>query len=169
MKDHQLATSLRPVLSEHQLELEDVQVTPVGKRLLVRITVDGDGPHGRGPLLDDITVASQAISQVLDELDFGGSRPYTLEVSSRGVSKPLTEPKHYRRNVDRLVKVHHGPDKAEVTGRIVEAGASAVTLDVEGDELVIGYGDIAKAVVQVELNRPALGLDEAEDFGEEEN
>lgn len=161
MNENQLSALLRPVLAEYGLELEDLHVTPVGKRKLVRITVDGDGPHGRGPLLDDITAASQAISHALDDADFGGAAPYTLEVSSRGVSKPLAEPKHYRRNTGRLVKLWLAD--GELVGRIVASDDHAVTIEIGGTERVCAFADIRKAVVQVELNRPAPELDDEDE------
>ena len=167
MNEQQLARLLPPILAEFGLELEDVHVTPVGKRRIVRVTVDGDGPHGRGPLLDDITAASQAISQALDEATFVGSAPFTLEVSSRGVSKPLTAPKHFRRNTGRLLKVWLADTEFE--GRIEAADDDAVTLDVAGAARDVAYTDIKKAVVQVELNRPAPDSDDADDIDDEEN
>lgn len=84
MKDSQLVTLLTPVVEQFGLELEDVTVTPAGKRRLLRVTVDGDGPRGRGPSLDDIAEATKAISVALDDSAVVGNSPYTLEVSSRG-------------------------------------------------------------------------------------
>lgn len=167
MHDTQLATLLRSILVEHDLELEELQIKPIGKRQIVSVTVDGEGPHGRGPLLDDITAASQHISQVLDEVNYGGSRPYTLEVSSRGVSKPLTEPKHFRRNLGRLVKVRRHDESTDLVGRIISADDATVVLDINGTEQTINHSDIAKAVVQVELNRPAPELDIEDEINEE--
>ena len=80
---------LTPILAQFGLELEAVEVIPAGKRRLLRVVVDGDGPEGRGPLLDDIAEASKAISAALDTSDAVGSAAYTLEVSSRGISRPL--------------------------------------------------------------------------------
>lgn len=152
MHEDQLAALAGPILAGHGLELDSLDVTPMGKRKLLRITVDGDGPEGRGPLLDDISAAAGQLSAALDESDAVGAAPYTLEVTSRGVSKPLTEAKHYRRNTGRLVKLWL-PD-GEVTGRIVSASDDAVTLDVDGATENYALADIRKAVVQVELNPP---------------
>ena len=62
MRDSQIASLLAPVLTPFGLELETVEVVPAGKRRLLRVVVDGDGPEGRGPLLDDIAAATKAIS-----------------------------------------------------------------------------------------------------------
>ena len=93
-----MLTLLTPILAQFDLELEAVEVMPAGKRRLLRVVVDGDGPDGRGPLLDDIAEASKALSAALDASDAVGAAAYTLEVSSRGVSRPLTLPRHWRRN-----------------------------------------------------------------------
>ena len=151
MQERALVEVVEPILAEHGLELDALDVTPVGKRAILRITVDGDGPEGKGPLLDDIAAASKAVSAALDESPAVGQQPFTLELSSRGVSKPLTEVKHYRRNTGRLVKLWIGDE--EVVGRIVGAEDDAVALDVNGEVSRISLDQVDKAVVQVELNR----------------
>lgn len=152
MHEDQLTALVGPILEANGLELDSLDVTPMGRRKLLRITVDGDGPAGRGPLLDDISAAAGQISAALDESDAVGEAPYTLEVTSRGVSKPLTEPKHFRRNAGRLVKLWL--PEGEVTGRIVGVGDDAVTLEVDTAPAEYALSDIRKAVVQVELNPP---------------
>ena len=161
MKDSQLSSLLTPILAQFSLELEEVDVLPAGKRRLLRIVVDGDGPTGRGPLLDDIAEATKAISAALDSSSYAGNSPYTLEVSSRGVSRPLVAPRHWRRNVGRLVQVNLN-DGAVLTGRIVASDDDGVDLEVDGSSRRIGYGEVAKAVVQVEFNRSQPELDESE-------
>lgn len=151
MKERALVEVVQPILAEHGLELDSLDVTPVGKRAILRITVDGEGPDGRGPLLDDIADASRAVSAALDESQADGIAPYTLEMSSRGVSKPLTDLKHYRRNAGRLVKLWI--DDADFVGRIVGAEDDAVAIDVNGEVTRYPIDRITKAVVQVELNR----------------
>ncbi len=83
------------------LDVEAVEVTPAGNRRVLRIAVDGDD----GVSLDTIADATRVVSDALDDSDVMGERPYTLEVTSRGVERPLTLPRHWRRNVDRLVAV----------------------------------------------------------------
>lgn len=152
MQDTELTRLVEPILAEAGLELDSLEVTPIGKRRLLRITVDGDGPVGRGPLLDDISAASMRISAALDASDAVGNAPYTLEVSSRGVGAPLTESKHYRRNRGRLVKLSLAEEG--LTARILDVTDDVVRLGIDGAEREIPLGDIRKAVVQVELNPP---------------
>lgn len=152
MRDAAIEAVVNPVLEGFGLELDALEVVPAGKRRVIRLVVDGDGPKGRGPLLDDIASASRAVSDALDGSDAMGAAAYTLEVSSRGVGRPLTDVKHWRRNVGRLVRVDL-VDGTQVTGRISLAGTDAVELDVAGTAREVPYADLTKALVQVELNR----------------
>ncbi len=140
------------MIEQFGLDLDDVEVTPAGKRRLVRVVVDGDGPDGHGPLLDDIAEATRAISAALDDTDLLGNAGYTLEVSSRGVSRPLTLPRHWRRNADRLVLITLA-DGGSVLGRVRESDEASVLLETEDGERRLGYDEIGQGIVQVELNR----------------
>ncbi len=161
---------VRPVL-EAALEgsglvLEDVAVTPAGKRRVVRVLVDRDlgavddvVTAPTDPLsLDAVAEVARTVGEALDVSDVMGQQPYTLEVSSPGVGRPLTEPRHFRRNVGRLVEVRTGAD--ETTGRLVAAGPDGVTLEVPATRKTpartvdVAYADIERAAVQVEFARP---------------
>lgn len=144
------------------LDVEAVEITPAGKRRIVRIAVDKDG----GVTLDDVAEATRAVSEVLDSSEVLGELPYTLEVTSRGVDRPLSLPRHWRRNVDRLVKVTLTDDSV-VTGRITASDDAGVTLDVDGSAREVGYADIARALIQVEFNRKGRKpSDDEEEEGE---
>ena len=136
-------------LTTLDLDVEAVEITPAGKRRILRIAVDKDG----GVTLDDVADATRQISSILDESDAMGEQPYTLEVTSRGVDRPLTLPRHWRRNVDRLVKVTT-TDGDTLEGRIATSDDGAVCIDVAGTIREIAYADIARALVQIEFNRP---------------
>lgn len=145
----QMRSVVERVVEQAGFDLDELVVTPAGKRRLVRVVLDKDG----GVTLDECAEVSRDISRVLDDSDVMGSQPYTLEISSRGVSKPLTLPRHWRRSRGRLVVVTTS-DGAQLRARIVEADEERTVLDVDGDPRELSYGDVAKAVVQVELNRP---------------
>lgn len=131
------------------LDVEAVELTPAGKRRVLRIAVDKDG----GVTLDDVADATRAIDGVLDADDaLMGEQPYTLEVTSRGVDRPLTLPRHWRRNQGRLVKVTL-VEGGQVTGRIGASDDESVTLKLEDGERRAAYADIAKALVQIEFKR----------------
>lgn len=152
MKHTGLSEELTAVLADHQLELDDLEIQPAGKRRLVRVTVDGDGKAGSGPDLDQIAEATRAISAALDLSDALGQAPYTLEVSTRGVSRPLTKPAHYRRNSGRLVALDL-TDGTALTGRITAADDTTITVTTDTAIRNIDLDQIAKGVVQIEMNR----------------
>ena len=154
MRTSQLPGVLTPILAQFDLELEAVEVIPAGKRSLLRVVVDGDGATGTGPLLDDLAEASKALSAALDSSDAVGSTAYTLEVSTRGIGRPLERPAHWRRNRGRLVNVTTS-DGASVTGRILGSDEETAQLDVDGRPQSVVLADVTNALVQVELNRPA--------------
>jgi ribosome maturation factor RimP len=125
-----LAGWIEPVVGAAGYDLEELVVTPAGRRSVVRVVVDRD----RGVTLDDIAEVSRAVSAVLDDNDGAlGRAPYVLEVTSPGVDRPLTEPRHWRRNVGRLVAVPVGAarEAEQVTARITAVDDVGVTLAVE--------------------------------------
>lgn len=130
------------------LDVEAIDLTPAGKRRVLRVAVDKDG----GVTMDDIADATREVSRLLDESDVMGEHPYTLEVTSPGTERPLTLPRHWRRNERRLVKVT-GTDGDTIIGRIVGSDEQGVTLEIDGDEREVGYADVAKARIEIEFNR----------------
>jgi ribosome maturation factor RimP len=150
----QIERELEGPLRALDLDVEAVELTPAGKRRILRIAVDGD----QGVTLDAVADATKRVSEVLDASDVMGEQPYTLEVTSRGVDRPLSLPRHWRRNADRLVKVTL-TDGESLTGRIGASTDSAVVLDVDGTAREIAYTEVAKALVQIEFNRKNKGTD----------
>jgi ribosome maturation factor RimP len=145
-REQQVADLVAPIVGDAGADLEAVTMRRAGRRTVVVVTVDTDG----GISLDAVASLSRHISAAMDESDVMGQDPYTLEVSSPGVHRPLTLPRHWRRCVSRLVKVttHDGQ---QVVGRIVGCDDEAAVVDVDGDERSVAFADVAKAVVQVEF------------------
>ena len=139
------------------LDLEAVDLSKAGKRSVLRVAVDRDG----GVDLDDIAAATGEVSRALDDADVMGGGSYTLEVSSPGVDRPLTLPRHWRRNADRLVKVTRA-DGTELTGRILSSDETGAELDVEGTTRRVAFDDVNKARIQIEFKRPADGSHDKE-------
>jgi ribosome maturation factor RimP len=160
---------LEPAVAAMGMDLEDVRITSAGRRRLLRIVVDADG----GVSLDDIALVSRELSATLDRAAPMGETPYTLEVSSPGVDRPLTEPKHWRRAVGRLVTapLRPGPggrppqtpalqpgsatdvpaDPTVVTGRVTGTDSSGVRIDVDGASRVFGYSELGPGRIQIEF------------------
>ncbi|HET6563625.1 MAG TPA: ribosome maturation factor RimP [Marmoricola sp.] len=143
-----LVEELTPPLLQIGLDLEAVELTPAGRRRVLKLAVDKDG----GVTLDDVAEATKEVSGLLDDSDVMGEHPYTLEVTSPGVDRPLTLPRHWRRNLGRLVKVTTVGGET-VTGRIQDQDDEVVSLTVDGTTRPVAYADVAKAYVQVEFNR----------------
>jgi ribosome maturation factor RimP len=154
-----IADVISPVVTAAGMDLESVRVTAAGRRRLLRVVVDSD----RGVSLDDAAAVSRDLSAVLDRAAVMGDFPYTLEVSSPGVDRPLTERRHWRRAVGRLVRVTvtdsagFGP----VSGRVVAADTDGVTLEVEGDPKTrrrFPYDVLGPGAIQVEFGHPPTEL-----------
>lgn len=148
---------LEPVVSDAGLDLEGVQLAPAGRRRLVRVVVDKDG----GVDLDAVAAVSQALSSALDASDALGDTPYLLEVSSPGVSRPLTEARHWRRATGRLVTAEFA-DGSDVTGRLQRADDDGVVLEVAGAERTYPWAALTRGTVQVEFNRVPEPAEEVE-------
>jgi len=151
LKD-QISELVTPAVSDLGFYLEDVHVATPGSHRIVTCIVDGDASLN----LDQVTSVSRVISELLDEAPFMGETPFTLEVTSPGVDRPLTQPRHFAKNVDRLLKIIK-LDGSEVTGRILSNTDKDVTLTVavkkETLEQTIALADIKRAVVEIEFNR----------------
>jgi ribosome maturation factor RimP len=145
---------LEPVVTGAGFELDALDVRSAGRRHTVRLVVDSDA----GASLDDIARLSRAASDALDRNEHlvGGS--YTLEVTSPGVDRPLTTPRHWRRARLRLVTVRPQPASAlgdaVFAGRVGDAGEESVTLLVDGKLRQVRYADVVHAAVEVEFAPP---------------
>jgi ribosome maturation factor RimP len=148
-----LSEIIDPVAAAAGFDLEQVAVSRVGRRHIVRLTVDADG----GVDLDAVAELSREVSAALDEVEAGAgeliSGEYDLEVSSPGVDRPLTQPRHWRRNVGRLVKVKVAD--SVLIGRVTGADAERVLLDVDGVARSVPYDQLGAGRVEVEFGRPS--------------
>lgn len=151
LKD-QIAELITPALQQAGYFLEDVNLVTPGNHRIVTVIVDGESALN----LDQVTVASKLVSELMDEAPFMGETPFTLEVTSPGIDRPLTLPRHFAKNVTRLLKVTK-TDGEVVTGRIASNTDADVTLTVavkkEAMEVVVALADIKRAVVEIEFNR----------------
>ncbi|MGA1591488.1 MAG: ribosome maturation factor RimP, partial [Candidatus Nanopelagicaceae bacterium] len=140
-----LTELLDPVIKGAGFVLEEVKVTPAGKRRIIAVIIDGEE---RNPSLDEVTVVSRKVSDILDTYSQLGDLPFTLEVTTPGVDRPLTMPRHWAKNVGRLVKIIPLVGDSFVS-RIASVNADSVTLE----SREIAFTDIKRAQVEIEFNR----------------
>ena len=143
---------ISPAVTEAGFYLEEVQVASAGSHRTVTCVVDGPTPLN----LDQVTVVSRIISELLDSSDAVGDTPFTLEVTSPGVDRPLTEVRHWTKNLTRLIKTTLN-DGSIITGRLTEFDESNATLveNIKGriKNHTVAFADIKRAVVEIEFNR----------------
>jgi ribosome maturation factor RimP len=143
---------ISPAVSEAGFFLEEVQIASPGSHRIITCVVDGQTPLN----LDQVTVASRLISELLDIAEFMGETAFTLEVTSPGVDRPLIYPRHWAKNLTRLIKVTL-LDGSTTIGRLTEFNESNATLveNIKGriKEHSIAFADIKRAVVEIEFNR----------------
>jgi ribosome maturation factor RimP len=147
-----IADLISPAVTEAGFFLEEVLIASPGSHRIVTCVVDGPTPLN----LDQVTVASRVISELLDSAEFMGETPFTLEVTSPGVDRPLTQPRHWTKNLTRLIKVTLS-DGASITGRLTEFDEVNAKLveNIKGriKEHTVAFADIKRAVVEIEFNR----------------
>jgi ribosome maturation factor RimP len=140
----QVAAAITPAIESLGFYVEDIAITSAGKRSMLTVIVDGDTHLS----LDQVTVATKAISEIVENLPTLGNNPFTLEVTSPGLDRPLTKPRHWQKNKDRLIKIILNDGK-EITGRIKDSTQSAVTVD----EQVINFADMKRATLEIEFKQ----------------
>ena len=144
-----LTELLTPAVTQAGFVLEEVTVTPVGKRRLVAVVVDCED---RNPSLDEVTVVSKEVSAILDNYTQMGEMPFTLEVTTPGIDRPLTLGRHWKKNIGRLVKITPKTGEKYI-GRIASVKDNAVTIEIKGKESEISFAEISRAQIEVEFNR----------------
>jgi ribosome maturation factor RimP len=143
-KKEDISDAVTPALLALGFYLEDVTITSAGRRSMLTIIVDGDTHLS----LDQVTSATKAIGEIVESIQSLGETPFTLEVTSPGLDRPLTKPRHWRKNIDRLVKVVL-LDGKEIKGRIKAASEHSATVD----ESEVKFSDIKRASLEVEFKQ----------------
>ncbi|MHA6800788.1 ribosome maturation factor RimP [Bounagaea algeriensis] len=151
-----VTAQLEPVVAEAVaalgFDLEELDVQSAGRRRLVKVVVDADGGVGT----DAISEVSRAVSKVLDGYEHVLTGSYTLEVTSPGVSRPLTRARHWRRSRHRLVSITLTSGES-ITARVGKADDEGVTVLAGGNIRRVAYREVERAVVEVEFQQPPAG------------
>jgi ribosome maturation factor RimP len=141
-KKEDISAAITPALEALGFYLEDVTIISAGRRSMLTIIVDGDSHLS----LDQVTSATKAIGEIVESIQSLGETPFTLEVTSPGLDRPLTKVRHWQKNINRLVKVVL-LDGSEIKGRIKDVNEVSATVD----EKNINYSDIKRATLEVEF------------------
>ena len=141
-KKEDISAAITPALEALGFYLEDVTITSAGRRSMLTVIVDGDTHLS----LDQVTSATKAIGEIVESVQSLGETPFTLEVTSPGLDRPLTKVRHWQKNINRLVKVVL-LDGSEVKGRINEVNEANSVVG----EIKVNYSDIKRATLEVEF------------------
>jgi len=141
-KKEDISAAITPALEALGFYLEDVTITSAGRRSMLTVIVDGDTHLS----LDQVTSATKAIGEIVESIQSLGETPFTLEVTSPGLDRPLTKVRHWQKNINRLVKVVL-LDGSEVKGRINEVNEANSVVG----EIKVNYSDIKRATLEVEF------------------
>ena len=141
-KKEEIATAITPTIESLGFYLEDLNITSAGRRSMLTVIVDGDTHLS----LDQVTSATKAIGEIVESIQSLGETPFTLEVTSPGLDRPLTKVRHWQKNINRLVKVVL-QDGSEIKGRINEVNEANSVVG----EIKVNYSDIKRATLEVEF------------------
>ena len=147
----EIRSAITSAVELNGLILEEVLITAPGNRRLITCVVDSIGRIN----LDEVTVASKEIAAILDGAEFLGETPFTLEVTSPGVDRPLTEPRHWLKNVGRLVRSVMVNGEV-VSGRVDAVHDESVCVIISGKvakKIELPFVEIKRAQVEIEFNR----------------
>ena len=143
-KSEEISAVITPAINALGFYIEDITITSAGRRSLITVIVDGDTHLS----LDQVTVATKAISEIMETISAVGDNSFTLEVTSPGLDRPLTKARHWQKNINRLVKVVL-LDGSEIKGRIKNVNEVSTTVD----EKNINYSDIKRATLEIEFKQ----------------
>lgn len=158
----QVRAVVEPVVLAAGLHLEDVAVSRAGRRSVVRVTLDL--PDDAVGSLDSDTLAevSRDVSAALDARDPVHGE-YVLEVSTPGTSRPLTEPRHFRRARTRLVRLALR-DGRTLEGRLLAVAEDDVLeLDTGTGAVHVPVADVARGTIELDFR----GIEADDDLGTE--
>jgi ribosome maturation factor RimP len=144
-----IANILAPILADERLELVEIEFKPVSKRWLLRVYIDKAG----GVTIDDCAYISRELARHLDVEDII-SLPYTLEVSSPGLTRPLKKSEDFIRNKGKMCRIitrEAVAGKNDFMGEIGEATIDKVEIKEKIGIFTIPIYAIKKAHLEFEL------------------
>lgn len=145
----QVEEMLRPIAARLGLETVEVQIHGVAERTVLRVLMDR--PEG-GITVEECARVSEQLGRQLDLYDLF-DHPYTLEVSSPGLDRPLRTDADFRRFAGRRAEVQtlEAVDgQRRFRGTILGVVGEAVVLQVERRQVQIPKAAIQRAQLVVD-------------------
>ena len=140
--NEEISAAIRPAIEATGNYLEELTITSAGKVKILTVIVDSESHLN----LDQVTAVTKSISEIVEALPALGDTPFTLEVTSPGLYRPLTKPRHWRKNLNRLVKITM-TSGALIEGLIVEVTESTAMVGSE----IVSFEDIKRATLEIEF------------------
>ena len=140
--NEEISAAIRPAIEATGNYLEELTITSAGKVKILTVIVDSESHLN----LDQVTAVTKSISEIVEALPALGDTPFTLEVTSPGLDRPLTKPRHWRNNLNRLVKITM-TSGALIEGRIVEVTESTAMVGSE----IVSFEDIKRATLEIKF------------------
>jgi ribosome maturation factor RimP len=137
-----------PILSNEGMELVEIEYRRESKGWVLRLYIDKEG----GVTLDDCTRISQEVGRSLDVEDFI-STPYTLEVSSPGLARPLKKEKDFMKYRNHMIKVKTiDPieNRRQFKGKLLGITENRIEIAMDGGVFQILLSNVAKANLEID-------------------
>ena len=141
-----------PVLSNEGMELVEIEYRREARGWVLRLFIDKEG----GVTVDDCSRISQELGRALDVEDFI-LVPYTLEISSPGLARPLKNEKDfikYRNHWIRVKTFNPVQNRRQFKGKLIGVTENRIEMEVDGGVFQIPLSDVAKA--NLEIDRDVL-------------
>lgn len=140
---------IEPVVRSFDCELWGIDFRPFNNSALLRVYIDKQA----GVSVEDCSRVSYQLSGVLD-VENPIDVPYTLEVSSPGVERPLLTAQHFARYVGEKVKVRSQRpigNQRNFIGQVMAVKENIVELNVDGETVEIPLNNISRGKLLVDF------------------
>ena len=139
---------IHPVVLNEGMELVEIEYRRESSGWVLRLILDKEG----GVTLDDCTRVSQEAGRSLDVEDVVQT-PYTLEVSSPGLTRPLKTEKDFEKYRGHLIKLRTVDpimDRRQFKGKLLGVFENRVEIEVDGGIFHIPLSNVAKANLEID-------------------
>jgi ribosome maturation factor RimP len=152
MTDREIVDRVRalihPIVLNERMEVVDIEYRRESGGWVLRLILDKEG----GINLEDCARVSREVGRSLDVEDVILT-PYTLEVSSPGLTRPLKTEKDFLKFRHRLVKVKTVDpvqNRRQFKGKLLGVSENGVEIEGDGGVFQIPLSNVAKANLEID-------------------